>query len=176
MSNNVKLYRYVLRNEPGQGQGWAIVVLGSDGFFSSISDYGNYCNGWGHHGCADFREFVRDLGRKGEGSYFMGKVGRKDNLNLEATVARLREWLLEYRRDGRITAERYQHDARLLRALEGRDIDLAVYFNDREVYFDDYCGTYDYPCQLRMFADKVLPRLADLIDAELAAEAAVAAA
>lgn len=91
MKPEVKTYRYFVRETPvreGAWSSWAIVILCSDGFFSTISDYCNYAYGWWNHSLGDFREFVRDLARKGEYSYFMDKMGERSHLNVERTVAR----------------------------------------------------------------------------------------
>lgn len=54
--SEVKLRRYKIPSV--KGEGWAVVVIGSDGYFSAVSDCGNYAHLWSHHGCADFRQFL----------------------------------------------------------------------------------------------------------------------
>src|SRR4051812_42726931 len=65
--NDVTLRRYSLPSE--KGEGWAIVVLGSDGFFSAVSDWGNYAYIWTNPGC-EFRKFLTQV----DASYFWSKI------------------------------------------------------------------------------------------------------
>lgn len=39
------------------GEGWGSFVLRSDGYFSAVTDFGNYAYRWLNHGHDDFREF-----------------------------------------------------------------------------------------------------------------------
>lgn len=39
------------------GEGWGTIILGSDGYFSVVSDYGNFAYRWSHHAHDDFRRF-----------------------------------------------------------------------------------------------------------------------
>jgi len=63
----VKARCYTLRKETG---GWlAQVVITSDGMFSAVSDYGNFCYAWRSTGEEDFRNFLLNINT----SYFGGK-------------------------------------------------------------------------------------------------------
>lgn len=37
--------------------GWGTFILRSDGYFSAVTDYGNYVYRWPYHGYEDFRSF-----------------------------------------------------------------------------------------------------------------------
>lgn len=39
------------------GEGWGTFILRSDGYFSCVTDYGNYAFRWLRHGEDDFRAF-----------------------------------------------------------------------------------------------------------------------
>lgn len=49
------VWQYDLPSE--EGSGWGTFLLRSDGYFSCVTDYGNYAFRWLHHGEADFRLF-----------------------------------------------------------------------------------------------------------------------
>ncbi len=59
---------YTLRDENGNWLGQ--IVLTSDGFFASVTDWGNLSFAWRSYGDKDFREFLAGL----EVSYFGGKM------------------------------------------------------------------------------------------------------
>lgn len=46
------------------------IVLTSDGFYSSVTDYGNLSYAWRHYGEGDFRRFIAKLDLQ----YFAGKM------------------------------------------------------------------------------------------------------
>lgn len=50
---------YQLRTKEGSWLGR--VILTSDGYFMSITDYGNFCNFWSNTGEKDFRRFILKL-------------------------------------------------------------------------------------------------------------------
>jgi hypothetical protein len=68
------LKRYELKSE--KYGGWAIIVLDTSiGYFSAVSDFGNYAYIWSSPGC-EFRKFLTEL----EADYLCGKLlmGRSD--------------------------------------------------------------------------------------------------
>ena len=68
-----------------QGEGWATFVIGSDGYFSAVSDYGNYSYYWPHHGCTDFRQFLVRAPR--DWDYFAKKLNPMRGYAVNKTVA-----------------------------------------------------------------------------------------
>lgn len=99
MTDDIKLRRYVLRKSPG----WAVVVIGSDGYFSAVSDYGNYAFWWSAHGHDDFRKFL--LRAKRSSDYFINCLSPKMEYDGEETVKRIKEEIISRRSDGSITRE-----------------------------------------------------------------------
>lgn len=65
MENEIKSKSYTLRGENGEWLGQ--VVLTSDGFFASVTDYGNLSYAWRSYG-KDFRKFLCDLNTQYFGS------------------------------------------------------------------------------------------------------------
>jgi hypothetical protein len=66
--NTVTAKSYTLRDENGNWLGQ--IVLTSDGFFASVTDWGNLSFAWRSYGDGDFREFIITLNV----SYFGGKM------------------------------------------------------------------------------------------------------
>ncbi|MCP1996637.1 hypothetical protein [Flavobacterium sp. HSC-61S13] len=64
----LKSKSYTLRDESGSWLGQ--IVLTSDGFFGSVTDWGNLSFAWRHTGKEDFREFLCGLNTQ----YFGGKM------------------------------------------------------------------------------------------------------
>lgn len=65
--SDVTLRRYVLKSNPQSG--WAIIVIGSDGYFSAVSDHGNFSYIWGAPGM-EFRRFLTQC----DPCYFRSKI------------------------------------------------------------------------------------------------------
>ncbi len=110
-SKEVEVRRYVLR--PPDSFGWAIVVIGSDGYFSACSDYGNYAFIWGSHGRDDFREFLLDA-RK-DTSYFANKLSAGGEVyDADATIAEVKKYIIELRREDGFSKEKARDEWDLL--------------------------------------------------------------
>jgi len=92
--------RYVWRQAPF---GWAIFVVGSDGFFSAVSDYGNYSYLWRDHACDDFREFL--LRAKRDSDYFIRCLRPKRIYDPDATERRIKEAICRERRSRSLSKE-----------------------------------------------------------------------
>ena len=89
MSNAPTLWQYRIPSE--NGEGWAIAVLGSDGFFGVVSDYGNYAYLWSSTGMRDFRDFFCGI----DGDYVRGKLDPSTHFDSEKTQANVRKHLEE---------------------------------------------------------------------------------
>ena len=110
----VELHRYALPSV--KGEGWAIVVLGSDGYFSAVSDWGNYAYIWTHPGC-EFRRFLVGC----DAHYFWTKImhGRKARVfDEERTRFNIGKRLWDMMGDRLI--DKIQHDE-ALEDLDGND-------------------------------------------------------
>jgi len=97
----VQLWRYSIPSI--NGEGWAVFVLGSDGYFSACSDWGNYAFIWRAHGCNDFREFLLRADR--DWDYFVKKLSPKPIYDGEKTEESVKNEILRRRRARNITAE-----------------------------------------------------------------------
>lgn len=196
MNKPVVLHRYAFPSR--EGEGWAIVVLGSDGFFSAVSDYGNYAFLWSSTGYADFREFMIRI--SGDAGYVCGKLSRT-RFSPERTKKLIREYVVSGRRDGAFDHRCFRDpiaDPAARRRFAEDDVssprewaryewDLveqvadAESFRDwgeRTIFFRDDWYEYaaeEYPSDVRAFCERVLKRLADALKVELAAERSVPA-
>lgn len=87
---DVQLSRYSYRSKDGWD--YAIFVIGSDGYFSVISSYGNYSYFWAAPG-KPFKEFLAKLDK----GYVLDKLsyGKKDEYRSKETLAAVKAELSE---------------------------------------------------------------------------------
>jgi hypothetical protein len=90
----LKVWQYDL--PPVKGEGWAIIILREDGYFSTVSDYGNYAYKWSSIGCKDFREFL--LASDNDWYYFAKKLKSDTHIDREASIKNILQELLKRRR------------------------------------------------------------------------------
>ena len=162
-----KTRTYKMPSEPGRG-GWAKFIIDDDGYFSVVSDYGNYAFHWTAFG-DDFREFLLDISP----DYLMGKLSNgKMCFDLEGTKARIFEHIKEYRRDSYIKKDEAREMWDEIEVLDSEH-DLHSYFeNNSSDIFEEWWDMFrqDYPADLKGFATWVYPRFVAMLKAELAAE------
>lgn len=172
MSKPVTTWRYYLPST--KDQPWAEVLLTSSGMFAVVSDYGNYAYPWRAHGDRDFREFVAGLAK--DGDYAAGKLSQRTAYRGDETLAAIRRHILQERRSGRLTAA---EASEFWNEMDEYDLDrYAEEFSrwlresDGASTFTDAFGfaVYDYPADVKAFCRLVLPRLADVLRAEIEAE------
>jgi len=178
MAEPVVLRRYVLPSI--KGEGWAVFVIGSDGYFSGVTDYGNVAYWWAHHGCKDFREFL--LTAAVEWDYFIRKLfpNTWEVYDGDATLKEVKAFILKFRREKRIT----HNEAReawyeLMEEFEGLEhewlfIHWIMNANSVVRRFDDLhelrCNRPD--CHAKAFVTQAMARLAEVLRKELEEERA----
>lgn len=159
---DIKLWRYALKSEKG-GAGWAIFVLGSDGYFSAVSDFGKYIYMWPAHGEDDFRKFLAGAGM--DPHYFIEKLSPGRVYDGRATKEAIKKKLNE---------QDTRSSMRTLRLLETEhDIDTEEGFqrwveddpNAREEYTE--LAVYEHPVHVTRFVKEVMPRLNVLMAKDL---------
>jgi len=167
-----KLRWYYLPSTGAWRDGYAMIVIGDNGYFSAVSDYGNYAYFWPHHGCKDFREFFRG---EDQWDYMLRKLCPKPwPYDGEATVKAIKERILASRREkcwdrvrARMEWERIE-DCGVEESLIG-----AHEWYTTTTMDDAYeCIEHSPPPQAVHFCKVTLQRFADVIRAELAAERA----
>ncbi len=168
----VQLRRYVLPSV--KGDGWAVIVLGSDGFFAAVSAHGNYAHLWSHHGCADAREFFARADR--DWDYFVNKLSpRPWTLDGEKTHQRIAQFILTARRHDDFSARLAREEWQLLQASDIRDTGeagFADWHRQTKIWDAAEYAVYSPPSDVVAFCRQTLPRWAAMLQAELAAEAA----
>ena len=156
---------YKIPSEPSHG-GWAKFIIDDDGYFSVVSDYGNYAFHWTAFG-DNFREFLLDISP----DYLMGKLSNgKMSFDLEASQARLYEVIKELQADigpdddDNVDAEDL---ASAIKACYGEE-DLKEILKDQDILEEwwEYLRQ-DYPADLKGFATRVYPRFVAMLKVEL---------
>jgi len=173
MNAPVKLWRYWLPNQ--NHQGWAEIVICSTGFFGVVSDFGNYSYLWTHHGYDDVRKFF--LRAERDWDYFARKLGGEHATVYDGqrTARGIRDFILEQRRSGELTAERAREEWELIDSdLEDNMSGFDAWY--RSTKFEDVCEFHRTRItpQLEAFCKVTMARLADVIRSELEKEAAAA--
>lgn len=155
--------------------GWAIITIDENGgLFNAQSDYGNYNYSWPNHGRKSFKHFILELVR--DKSYFLGKVADKRYYYQEETEKAWKERIIEDRREGYLNQEQ-------ARELWNEIIDFDYYTSTEGIQHQCYendvvCKYYSEPWesleivtgfspQAKMFADKIMPILGEIIKKEL---------
>jgi len=153
------------------GEGWAVVVLDlKDGYFSTVSDWGNYSYMWTNIGPLDFRQFLCSTAPDS----FWGKItqGREAWVwDVDATQKAIQLKLDAMLAAGKITT-RLIEEARDLSSTVEDWHSLTSWTEDLDLDYQDWV---DIPVSKRegqswSFVEKVLPRLRLLLQEELAAE------
>lgn len=176
MSTPVQLWRYVV--PPDKQLEWAIFVLGSDGYFSAVSDFGAYAYLWRDHGCADFREFLCEA--QDDWEYFARKLaGGRREYDAEATIFRIKSCICEMRRKHDLTREQARAEWNLLRSTIARSARKgAIYDWHEDTHLPDVPEliAYSLPSDVTRFAKRLLPRLVPILRADIERERAASAA
>lgn len=179
----VKLFRYYLKSE--KGEGWALIVLSNDGYFSAVSDYGNYSFWWSHHGMPDFRLFL--LRAERDWDYFAGKLSHGKVYDGEKTYENVKRYILECRLEqgreenaGRVCTGQWTRE--FAREEWGRlhdDVEEVRTIADYTRWLERteileawhiYAYAESYPGDVKAFCQKTLPRLGRILKEDLARE------
>ena len=92
VASEVKIHHYRLPHV--RHEGGAEIVVGSNGFFAAVSDYGSYAYRWTHFGEDDFRKFLLEL----ETDYLAKKLHPDMEFDLDGSIRQARKLVLELRR------------------------------------------------------------------------------
>jgi hypothetical protein len=157
----VKLWRFVI--PPEKGQGWGIFVLGEDGYFSCVSDFGDYVYLWTHPG-KEFRRFLLGL----HDGYLMGKLGKGDRVfDEEGTRKSLMAEVVAQRRDRAISSVEARELAEIIRDASldtegGVAVLLDALVNESPTFYEVAspweCVRMQHRGDLRAFVEQLWPR------------------
>lgn len=176
MSAPVTLRRYLLPSI--NGEGWAEIVIGSNGFFAAVSDFGDYAHAWRNHGEDDFRKFLLNAPRNWD--YFARKLGTREQAHEfdgDETSRGVKRYIIAERRAGRISKERARKEWDLLAECDNlySQYDFWNWHDDTRISNAGEFATYRINRVLERFCRETLARLDEVIRAELAAEASAPA-
>ena len=153
--------------------GWAEIIICSSGMFAAVSDYGNWAFAWRHTGHKDFRTFLIECSK--DPHYVAGKLfmGRQQEYAGEETFRGIRHHLCEQVKHGSISKEFAKTEIALLMERRGDIEDDGVVGFSRwyeETQLDDAYewAVYRYPIDLMSFVKRTIPRLSEILKAELA--------
>jgi len=170
MTIPVKVWRYVIPSDEHR-EGWGVLILDSTGYFSAVSDYGNYAYLWNAHGTDDFRKFAIRLER--DWDYAATKLGGYDKnhrLDVEATAKQIKRAVLEGRRSRRFSAEEARQEWDEARDLDVGNITPEQWYERTALGDATEYWCYRRDSDLEAFCKKLLPRLSKIIATEMAAE------
>lgn len=159
-----------------KGEGWARVILTSDGMFSTVSDWGNYAFWWGSIGPDDFREFVIQL--VGQTHYVCSKFcSHPYPYDGPATFEAVKRHILEHRRRAKMTQREARDEWYLLEKNSDLDteVDFTRWHDETELCDAHEFAVYSPPGDAVGFCKHILPRLAELLKAEMAEDRQAAA-
>jgi len=163
------LRRYVLPSVNSL-EGWGIFVIASDGYFSSVSDYGNYAFRWTAIGEGrDFREFLAQIGS----DYLLGKISPGRTYDGDMTEKNVLALIQKQLEDGLIDDDDAEREKELLRDED--HLENVVNFHqwsEKTAIEHDVSGIYEtsHPSDVVAFCEKLLPRFQAALRAELAEE------
>lgn len=161
------LRRYNLRTEKGAWLG--MVVISDDGYFSTVSDYGNYAYWWGHAEM-EFRAFLCQL----EPDYLCSKLAPGRVYYGEPTERDVRRTILTSRRRMDLTREEAREEWDHLEESDlGAPEGFAIWYQGTKLHDAHELAHYGTEPQAVAFAERVWPALVAALRAELAAEATV---
>ena len=158
----VTLWRYVVKSAKHDRGG--VFVLGSDGYFSACSDFGNYAHWWRDHGEQDFRTFLLDCER--DADYFIRKLhgGIPMVYDQEATLKGVQRHILENRRERNMLAATARKEWNWSYAL--RD-SFECWYNETDLGDAAEFHTDRYDSDVVNFVTKIMPRLCVLLKEDL---------
>lgn len=166
--NSDKFFHYKLPSENGL-EGWAEIVVCSNGFFAAVSDYGNFAFRWTNfEPRQEFRKFLLDC----DGDYVRRKLDNSTVFDIERTHGNMRHAVCLARRlqvlGYEITAEQARQAYDEIDYV-GNEFELNEWFGDWAQYLDDYTAIACYKPSpgITAFVERTLPRLKKLIREEL---------
>ncbi len=160
--------KYDVRDNEGHWIGRFIIT--DDGYFSTVSEWGNYAFWWTGGGPC-FRRFLAGLRR--DSSYMLSKICGREEYDGDATLLNVKKHIVEERRRGRMTKEEARHEWDLLRSNSWLESEtwIGAWYNDSKIEDVGQFIMHRYPAQARHFVEKAYPHFARMLLEELALEA-----
>lgn len=172
-----QLRRYTVRSTKSTrfsriGDFLAEIVISDDGYFSTVSEWGNYAHWWAHV-VGDFRAFLSRINN----DQLISRIAPFHEYDGKATLAEVRKYICAHRRTRNISREAAREEWSLL--AENGDIfareDFALWHRDTKIEEVEDFWCESRPAQAIYFVNNVWPEFATLLVAELAADRVVTA-
>ena len=172
---DLKIWNYYIPSSLNQG--WGKFVIDESGYFSCVSDYGNYAFQWPNAGGnTDFREFLCSL----SADYLSGKLGNGERqFKASSTEAKIRQRILEIRRSNKPHDE-FGFGLDKEQAREAYDdlencsseYEFTKFIEEHWTAFSDNSEilTYGESWDMKNFCEKLYPLFVQELKKEMAAE------
>lgn len=157
-------YYSIPPTEEDRFSGWGMFVLGSNGFFAAVTDYGNYAYKWTNfEPKEDFRKFFIEC----NWDYIRHKIHPAEEYDGDKTLVEVKKEIIYGRR----------HE-NMPKAIARQEWERLEYYNDLQDKEDfegwasnTHLGTAEVyelvrtspPADIRMFGERLLPRLKQAI-------------
>lgn len=155
-----------------QGEGWAVVFLDPRGIISTVSDYGDYGYWFGPSaGDGDIRRFLCQC----DDDYLVRKLAPQEVYDGAATKAAILKHIREHRREGNYTKDfaRQEWDLATSEWADPEN-DFRSWYEETEIGDASEFWTGKHNPRAVAFCEYVMPRLREMLRAELAADAQAA--
>lgn len=160
--SDINVWRYVVPSV--KYEGWGIFLLDSTGYFSCISDWGNFSHLWTSFGTEDFRAFLCQL----EKDYLVSKVAPKKQYDGEKTLRLIKEHILQSRRSGSLSKEAALREWAGLSYFDFHtEHGFGEWVQDTDLDSAWELTGYSYDPQALMFCEKLWPRFVELLQKDL---------
>lgn len=175
--SETKFWKYYVPSVEGIG-GWGIFLLNSTGYFSCVTDYGNYAFRWSSHGTDDFRKFFakdRDYDYLVNKLYRIGSQGELE-FQSDETIENIKQTILESRYNDYMDRQTARKEFDLVNEIDWTMGEVAQWewYNRTDLTDASELFIYDYPPMVKGLRDKLLPRFSKMIRDELEKEKAIA--
>lgn len=155
---------------------WAEVIITSGGFFSAVSDYGNYAFAWRSFGDRDFRRFL--LNAEKDVDYFTKKLqhrgdGPGDVYDGEPTLRAIKDHILRHRRDQSWSEDEARQEWDLIERfdIEGSEVEFGEWYRETTIADAYEFAHHKRNPQAKCFVERILvAKLCPIFRSELAAE------
>lgn len=163
LNTEVKTWRYDFPNI--NKSSWAIFVFCQDGYFSAITDWGNFSYFWRAHEKADFREFLSKAGT----DYMAEKLTNGAmEFSEEKTIASMRELFKELVDQGEMSASKCRRlNAELDDVPFSSHEEFSDWCDEHDLQAHDY-ARMDHVSEYYHLKEHVLPRLKEFLKQEMA--------
>ena len=148
--------------------GWAVVFLDTRGILSVVSDYGDYGYWFGSiGGDGDIRRFLCEC----DDDYLMRKIAPQDVYDGAATKAGILKHIREYRREKNYTKDFARQEWDLATGgYADPESDFRTWYEETEIQDASEFWRGKREPQAVAFCERIMPRLREMLRAEMAAE------